>query len=343
MSRLKAVAFLQFLSFQHWIASSAVVSVLLLNGCATMQTRPPVKANSYFDRTAVTSIQASLTQGPSMAPGEESLLVVTATAQDGSVSATEGAGKGKIRWKDLVVTATLAEVNQKGRVSLPQDPRISDGKVPHISVAVLNHPEIHAELDIPLRYDYAFSSKFSGRRGSSGTSGMDGRTGSSGSSGSLDPKHPTAGKAGSNGSNGSDGRDGGRGGDGPPVEVRVALRSACHPLLQVAVSAENQKDFFLVDPQGGSLFVSSEGGRGGSGGRGGRGGRGGNGGSGMPSGMSGHRGSDGRNGSDGRPGNGGSITVTYDPEAKPFLDAIHLLNPRGPTPMFREEPVGALW
>jgi hypothetical protein len=317
--------------------------MLLLSGCAGMQTRPDTKAYSLFDKTAVTSIQARLPKGPGIAPGEKSPLVVTATAQDGTLLATEGEGKGSIRWKDLTVTASLVEVNQKGIVSLSQDPRVSDGKVPHISVAVADHPEMHAELDIPLRYNYTFGSKFSGRRGTSGSSGFDGHTGLSGSTGSLDPKHPRAGGNGSNGSNGSSGHDGGRGRDGPPVEVRVAFRSGDHPLLQVAVSAEGQEDLFLVDPQGGSLFVSTEGGRGGSGGRGGRGGRGGSGGMGSPSGHSGHSGSDGRNGLDGPSGRGGSITVTYDPQAKPFLDAIHLLNTGGPAPVFKEEPVAPLW
>jgi hypothetical protein len=40
---------------------------------------------------------------------------------------------------------------------------------------------------------------------------------------------------------------------------------------------------------------------------------------------------------------GGSITVTYDPQAKPFLDVIHLFNQGGPPPVLKEEPVAALW
>ena len=71
--------------------------------------------------------------------------------------------------------------------------------------------------------------------------------------------------------------------------------------------------------------------------------RGGSGGAGTPNGNNGRDGSDGRNGFDGSPGRGGSITVTYDPQAKPYLSAIKISNKGGPAPVFREEPVGPLW
>lgn len=53
-----------------------------------------------------------------------------------------------------------------------------------------------------------------------------------------------------------------------------------------------------------------------------------------------HAGNDGRPGSD---GNGGSITVTYDPSAQPYLDNLHLINPHGPRPQFTQAPVAPLW
>jgi hypothetical protein len=234
-------------------------------------------------------------------------------------------------------------VNQKGVVSLAKDPRISDGKVAHVTITVPSHPDIRAELDIPVRYNYAFTSNFSGSSGSSGMNGSDGMAGSSGSNGSTDPNNPSPGGNGGNGTNGSDGGDGGPGGNAPPVQVRVTLRPGSHPLLQVSVSAAGHNRLYLVDPQGGSLTVKADGGPGGSGGRGGRGGQGGSGGVGTPSGSSGMSGSDGRNGFDGPSGRGGSITVTYDPQTKPFLAAIRLSNQGGPAPVFQEEPVAPLW
>jgi hypothetical protein len=322
-------------------ACLGLASVLALSGCAPVKVRLGLRV--YLDKIPINTMEASLPEGPGIAPGEKSPLVLAFTGPDGKVLMTEGEGHGKVLWKDINVTASVAVANKKGIVSLPKDPRISDGKVPHIIITVPSHPDLHAELDIPVRYDYNYTSSFSGSSGSSGTDGSSGMDGSSGSSGSMDPDHPSAGGDGSNGSDGSDGSNGGPGGDGSPVQVRVALRSGSHPLLQVGVSAAGHQRLYLVDPQGGSLTVKSDGGSGGSGGKGGRGGRGGSGGIGSPSGSSGRDGSNGRDGSSGSSGNGGSITVTYDPQVKPFLGMIRLSNPGGPHPVFKEEPVAPLW
>ena len=173
--------------------------------------------------------------------------------------------------------------------------------------------------------------------------GSDGMNGTGGSMGSMDPNNPAPGGDGTNGTDGSNGQDGGNGGDAPAVQVRVTLRSGPHPLLQVSVSSAGKQRLYLVDPQGGALWVKADGGPAGSGGRGGRGGRAGSGGIGTPNGNSGRDGLDGRNGFDGSAGRGGSITVTYDPQAKPFLNAIHLTNKGGPSLVFKEEPVAPLW
>jgi hypothetical protein len=323
-------------------AGIGLVFLVGLSGCSRL--RVGLGLRSHLAKIPVTSMEASLPKDPGVAPGEKSPLVVTFTASDGKVWITEGKGKGKILWKELTITATVVSVNKKGIVSLPRDPRTSDGKMGHLAITVPSHPGLSAELDVPIRYDYPFVSNFSGSSGSSGFNGTDGIDGMSGSTGSIDPDHPAAGGDGSNGSNGSDGQDGRPGDDGPPVEIRIALRSGSHPLLQVGVTTPGHKErLYLVDPQGGSLTVTSNGGSGGSGGKGGRGGRGGSGGVGSPSGRSGSDGSSGRNGNDGSAGRAGSITVTYDPQAKPFLAAIHLPNQGGPPPVFTELPVAPLW
>ncbi|HKT86985.1 MAG TPA: hypothetical protein VJQ59_01020 [Candidatus Sulfotelmatobacter sp.] len=297
----------------------------------------------YLDRTPVNSIQASLPKGPGIAPGQKSPLVVTFSEPGGKILTTEGAGSGKVMWSDLQVSATVVSVNNKGILTLPRDPRASDGKVPHVTVTVPSHPDLRAELDIPIRYDEKYVANFSGSRGSDGMNGTDGIDGMSGSSGSIDPNNPSPGGNGGDGTNGSNGQDGSNGGNAPAVQVRMTLRSGAHPLLQVSVSANGHQKFYLVDPQGGSLTVRADGGQGGSGGRGGRGGRGGSGGIGSPNGSDGRSGSDGRNGWDGSHGSGGLITVTYDPQAKPYLGALHLSSQYGPKPVFREETVAALW
>ncbi|MFZ0735053.1 MAG: hypothetical protein WAM79_22240 [Candidatus Sulfotelmatobacter sp.] len=289
------------------------------------------------------SIQASLPKGLDIAPGQKSPLVLTFSEPNGKILTTEGAGQGKVMWSDLKLSATVVAVNNKGVVSLPHDPRVSDGKIPHVTVTVPSHPDLRADLDIPIRYDEKYVANFSGSRGSDGMSGSDGSDGTSGIAGSMDPNNPSAGGDGGNGGDGSNGQDGSNGGDAPPVQVRMTVRADAHPLLQVSVSADGHQKFYLIDPQGGSLTVKANGGEGGSGGRGGRGGSGGSGGIGSPNGSDGRSGSDGRNGGDGSHGRGGLVTVTYDPQAKAYLNTLHLSSQYGPAPVFREETVAALW
>jgi hypothetical protein len=318
-----------------------VAFLLFLSGCASLQVRLGMKV--YLAKTPVTSIKASLPNGPGIAPGEKSPLVVVVTEPDGKTLQTEGKGAGKVMWRDLKISATVVTANTNGTLSLSRDPRISDGKLPHITITAPSHPDVRAELDVPLRYNRNYTSNYPGSRGFDGTNGLDGQDGMSGSMGSIDLNNPSPGGNGTNGSDGSNGQDGDRGGDAPPVEVRIAFRSGSHPLLQVSTLAAGQERFFLIDPQGGSLTVNADGGPGGSGGRGGRGGSGGAGGVGTPSGSSGLSGSDGRSGSDGPQGRGGRITVTYDPQAKSFLGLIHLSSKNGPPPVFTEDPVAPLW
>lgn len=295
-------------------------------------------------KTAIKSMEASLPKDPGVAPGEKSPLVVTLTQPDGTVLVTEGKGKGKILWKDLAITASVVSVNKNGIVSLPRDPRVSDGKTGHVAITVPSQPGITTDLDIPLRYDYPFKATFSGGTGSKGQDGINGVNGTSGFPGSIDPDHPAPGGDGSDGTSGTNGSNGGQGDDGPPVEIRVALRSGTHPLLQIGVAARGHNErFYLVDPQGGSLTIRSDGGSGGQGGKGGAAGRGGSGGIGSPNGRDGSNGIAGQDGSSGQSGNNGSITVTYDPQAQPFLAAIVLPSRGNPKPVFTEQSVAPLW
>jgi hypothetical protein len=297
----------------------------------------------YLQKTPVASIAATLPNA-GIAPGEKAPLIVTITTPDGKVLKTEGKGGGKVLWQDLQVTPTMVTANKKGILALPKDPRISEGKIAHVSITVPTHPDVQAaELDIPIRYDYGYKANFSGSSGSPGINGTDGMNGMDGSMGSIDLNSPSPGGNGGDGTDGTNGTDGGPGGDAPSVRILVRPKYDSKTLLQVVVSANGRDRYYLIDPQGGSLTVIADGGAGGSGGRGGRGGRGGAGGTGFPSGFSGRNGSDGMNGSDGAQGSGGNITVIYDPKAKPYLGIIHLSNRNGPTPVFKEEQLDPLW
>jgi hypothetical protein len=111
-----------------------MASLLALIGCTPLKVRLGWKV--YLDKTPVASIAASLPKGPGIAPGEKSPLVVVVAEPDGKVLQTEGKGGGKVLWKDLKVTASVVTANQKGIVSLSKDPRISDGKVAHVTITV---------------------------------------------------------------------------------------------------------------------------------------------------------------------------------------------------------------
>jgi len=207
-------------------------------------------------------------------------------------------------------------------------------------------PAIHAELEILFRYDYKFAANFSGAPGFPGSNGIDGSDGTIGTPGSLDPNNPSPGGNGSNGGNGADGADGGNGGDAQPVQVMVTLRPW-------GPSTSSNERNFRWQPQG-EVFPGRSSGRlayrecnrrRGRRRRPRRPRRPGRlwGGIGSPNGSNGSDGSAGRDGRDGQPRRGGSITITYDPQAKPDLSAIHLNNDGGPTPVFQEQPVAALW
>jgi hypothetical protein len=328
-----------------WLRSAVGVGLMAalgLSGCSRLQVGLGLRVN--LAKLPVTTMEASLPNGSAIAPGEKSPLVVTLNQADGKVLVTAGKGKGKVQWKDLAVVATVVSVNKKGVLTLAHDPRVSEGKTGHVTVTVPSHPGMVAELDIPLRYDYRFVAAYAGASGSSGTNGLSGTDGISGSPGSMDPDNPSAGGDGTAGGNGTDGGDGSDGGNGPAVQVMVALRPGSQPLLEFGVMAAGHKErFYLVNPQGGSLTVKSDGGSGGSGGKGGSAGRGGSGGMGTPSGNSGSDGLSGRDGSDGRSGNGGSVSVTYDPSVAPYLAEIHVSNPGGPKAVFTEAAVAPLW
>src|SRR5204863_402621 len=167
--------------------------------------------------------------------------------------------------------------------------------------------------------DVAFAAHFSGRDGFPGADGANGFDGTAGTPGSIDLSNPSAGGNGSDGSDGGDGFSGGDGARGQAIHVWVTLRAGTHPLLQVRVASITREQFFLVDPEGGTLSIDANGGAGGRGGSGGRGGHGGAGGIGWPSGLSGH---DGRNGSDGHRGNdgaAGTIAMEVDARAQPGI------------------------
>ena len=63
-------------------------------------------------------MQLTLPAGPGIGPGDKSALVAEFTQPDGKKLVTEGKGEGKVMWRDLSVTATVAKVSNKGVLTL---------------------------------------------------------------------------------------------------------------------------------------------------------------------------------------------------------------------------------
>ena len=319
---------------------------LAMVGCTSIEVA--VGLRTRLDDVPVTGLAVSLAPGPALAPGGSARLVVTASTANGKKLVTEGPGHGTVVYDSFVFTATVAQVDKEGVVSLSADPRLSDGQTPKIHITVNGHPDVVADIDVPVHYNVAFKADYSGRPGNSGFNGLDGTSGMSGSSGSMDPNNPSPGGNGSAGGDGGTGQDGEAGEDGNAVQIWVARKPEPYLLLQVRIASGGREQLFLVDPAGGTLAVQANGGPGGAGGAGGRGGAGGAGGIGTPSGSSGSNGQDGRSGSNGPGGVAGTIVVSVDPQAQPFVDRLLLSNTngngtRGPVPQIRVVPVAPLW
>lgn len=315
-----------------------------------------------LDKLPVTSITASLVKKGSpasvtaLAPGDSARIVIVATTQDGKRLVSAGAGKGNVSLDSFVFTPTVVQVGRGGKISMPSDPRLSDGKVASIHVVTVGHPDVVTDVAIAARYDAQFAANLSaadGTAGFDGTPGSDGMAGADATPSFPDPTTGLSGPAGpgGNGSDGGRGGDGGNGGAGSPgvaVHVWLRLEPGTDNLLQAKVAGGGRELYYLIDAHGGSLKVIANGGAGGPGGAGGHGGRGGSGGSGNPNGFSGTDGLAGFDGSRGMDGAAGTITVSVDPEAKPFQSVLRLSNNSGsgqpgPTPRVVVESVPPLW
>jgi len=330
--------------FSSAVGLSAAVAMLSLAGCGSLGVALGMRTR--LDKLPITAVSATLSPHPSLTPGKSGRLIIVATGSDGKTWTTVGPGRGKVLFDSFTFESTVVKVKGSGVVSLPSDPRVSSGKTAHVHVAVVGHPDVVTDLDIPLQYNVAYAAHFSGASGNDGFDGTDGLAGLDGTSGSMDPNNPQAGGNGSNGSSGSDGSTGGNGWPGETVHVWVTLQPGPAPLIQVRAHGTTLDRYFLIDPNGGSLSLDANGGAGGRGGRGGKGGRGGSGGIGSPNASSGFAGTDGSDGQPGSDGAAGKIIVTVDPSAQVYLNRLHFSARGGfgsSAPEFHTESVPPLW
>lgn len=137
---------------------------------------------------------------------------------------------------------------------------------PSLVIKSLRNPELTDTFKILLDYRHTYDLTFSGSGGATGFSGSDGMNGS----------------VGYHGGDGQAGSDGGFGEEGPEIDVFADLyRDSllnCDLLYVYAQNPWSGEEYrYLINPDGGKLFVNSLGGIGGNGGHGGNGGRGGDG------------------------------------------------------------------
>jgi hypothetical protein len=329
-----------------WLPSLAtsVLALLSVEGCRSIG----AGTRTRLAELPITAVSASLYPQPTLSRGSTGQLIIVASAADGRKWTSVGPGRGTVSFDSFLFDATVAQVSGSGVVSMPSDPRVSDDKEARVRITVVGHPDVTTDVNVPLRYDTAFTADFSGRPGLDGVDGIDGMPGIDGGAGSIDPTSPSEGGHGLDGSNGSNGTNGGRGDPGESVHLWITLEPGTRRFIQVCAARATREQFFLIDPNGGSLSVDANGGPGGRAGRGGKGGRGGTGGGGFPRGASGNYGvggHDGRPGADGAPG---KIEVSIDPSAQQYLNRFHLSNKSGsgvpgPAPDVRIEPVPAIW
>jgi len=320
--------------------------LLALAGCTSVQVALGLKMR--LNDVPVTGLSATLHPGPALAPGQSAQLIIVANAADAGRYVTVGAGQGNVLFDSFAFAATAVRVDGDGNVILSADPRDSQGQTPHLRVRANGHPEVVADLDIPVRYDADFTATFAGAPGRSGFDGLGGTDGIDGFPGSIDLNHPSPGGNGTDGGDGHDGDAGGPGAPGEDVQGWITLLPGPPELLQVRVASSAREQLFLVDPAGGRLLIDASGGAGGRGGSGGTGGRGGAGGSGSPNGTAGRDGRRGMDGSNGAGGAAGKIALTIDPLALPYYDRFLLVNSDGdgrpgPPPTVRVESLPGLW
>jgi len=196
----------------------ALAPAVVLAGCTQMKIDMGMRMN--VAKLPVNRMEVHLAKPQGVGPGQKASLVVTFTGPNGQTWRTEGAGRGAIMWEALTITSTVATYNNDGTVSLPLDPRMSDGRTGHVVVTLAFNPDLRAEADIPTRYDLNYYADFNGNSGSSGN-------------------------------NVPGGRDGSSGGRAPDVTIRLVMHPGDRKLIEAEVEPEyGQETFYLIDPDG---------------------------------------------------------------------------------------------
>lgn len=304
------------------LAALAILS--LLTGCASLQAAFGTRVS--LEDTDLHRLEAAL-GAESLCPGGQAPLIVTAFFDDGEYHRTRGAGEGRLGWDNFNLQIHGAvDLTDEGMVVMSNDAYAVLGADSAILISSRYHDDEPIRVDVPSRFNCAYTVDFSGDSGRNGTNGQSGSNGNHGTGNQSSGSYAQPGGHGGDGAHGGNGTDGESGRNGDEVEVRVALVDGAAPALldvRVASVTTGESRHYIVDPrQGGAVSIIARGGNGGKGGNGGYGGTGGSGGTGSPPGNGGNGGDggDGGNGADG--GDGGRVTFFVSASAEPYVGVL---------------------
>jgi hypothetical protein len=231
-------------------------------------------------------------------PGATLKIEVEGKNKKGKIKETANLIKNNLSWNSLEVNVDGGTFD-KGTIVINRDFYLK--KLARVTIVVSDkkNPDVKDSYSFELNTKTSQNADFSGSPGESGDKGDSGDSAESGTAGS--------GAYGENGKNGENGEN---------LDVFITSDSiAGEKILKILIKNKEtlKESAFMVNTNGGSIFIDASGGKGGDGGRGGRGGSGGddaNGGDGGTGGMGGSG------------GFGGVVNVTYDSTVIAFMHLI---------------------
>ena len=286
---------------------------------ATVTDHSMIKGNEFV------SIEIKRAATPGIAPGQRIAIgIIAKTTKDKEYRTPGFPEDGSFRtieWNRFKVEVE-GGIFADGKVMISSNPSEIKNHQVKIKASFLKNPEIASELVLEIDYKGETFADFSGTPGKYGQSGQNGVRGNNA---------VTSSDRCSSGGNGGQGGNGGDGGQGQDLEVYAKMKyneELKKELLEVRVKSltTNKEQMYWVDPNGGSIKISADGGIGGAGGSGGAGGAGGNDTYSKTSGSGGYGGSGGNGGNGAK---GGSITVYMDPSTNKLPNGVILFSNEG--------------
>lgn len=256
--------------------------------------------NSYaYNVKNITELLISHSADSEISPGSTISIEVKARLKNGKI-------KSFTKWNKITVTTSGASF-EHGKIYIVDDPKLIKNHLIQVDFILISNPKIHVTHEINLNYKGDFFGFFKGTNGFKGKN-RGSRLG--------------IGVIGRDGYKGKQGGDGGDGQRGQNIKVWINFDTTHKKMSQLLnIKVENihthKYSHFLVNPNGGKIELSVEGGHGGNGGNGGDGGSGKDA---TETKDAGDGGDGGNGGNGGHGGSGGSILVFVHPDCERYIN-----------------------